>query len=166
MKIIAETSRLILREFHPSDATSFFDLNANPNVIRYTGNSAFKEVEEAKEFLENYMDYRENGYGRWAVILKDTGRFIGWCGLKFDNETQQTDIGFRFFEGEWGKGYATESANACLEIGFELFNLKEIVGRAMKENIASIRVLEKLGLTYEKDITLDGIEAVLYKIKQ
>ncbi|WP_158962083.1 GNAT family N-acetyltransferase [Myroides fluvii] len=166
MKKIAGTSRLILRELHPSDANSFFELNANPNVIRYTGNAAFKDVAEATEFLEHYSDYKENGYGRWAVVLKDSGRFVGWCGLKFDEETQQTDIGFRFFEAEWGKGYATESAEACLQLGFDAFALDCIIGRAMKANRASIRVLEKLGLTYEKDILLDGADAVLYKIKK
>ena len=166
MKLIAETSRLLLRELQPTDAQSFYALNANPNVIRYTGNTAFATVEEAKEFLENYSDYQLNGYGRWAVILKDSGQFIGWCGLKYNGDTQQTDIGFRFFEEEWGKGYATESAEACLRIGFDQLGLACIIGRAMKANIASIRVLEKLGLTYEQDIVLEGEAAVLYQIKQ
>ncbi|WP_060874318.1 GNAT family N-acetyltransferase [Myroides odoratus] len=166
MKLIAETPRLLLRELQPTDAQSFYALNANPNVIRYTGNTAFATVEEAKEFLENYNDYKLNGYGRWAVILKDSGQFIGWCGLKYDGDTQQTDIGFRFFEEEWGKGYATESAEACLRIGFDQLGLACIIGRAMKANIASICVLEKLGLTYEQDIVLEGEEAVLYQIKQ
>lgn len=166
MKKILETPRLFLRELEIADAPLFFALNANPNVIRYTGNTAFTSIEEARIFLENYSDYRENGYGRWAVIHKDSQRFLGWCGLKFDVETQQTDIGFRFFEEDWGKGYATESAQACLKVGFETFQLKEIVGRAMKANTASIRVLEKLGLHYVEDMVLDQQEAVLYKIKQ
>lgn len=165
MKKIAETTRLILRELHPSDAQVFYDLNANPKVIRYTGNTAFIDRAEAKAFLENYQDYNQAGYGRWAVIHKASGRFIGWCGLKFDDETQQTDIGFRFFEEEWGKGYATESAIRCLQVGFERFHLKTIVGRAMKDNIASIKVLEKIGLKYEKEITLAGNAAVLYQIE-
>ncbi|MGS4345777.1 GNAT family N-acetyltransferase [Myroides odoratus] len=166
MRKILETPRLFLRELETADAPSFFALNANPNVIRYTGNTAFTSIEEARIFLENYSDYQENGYGRWAVILKDSGRFLGWCGLKFDAETQQTDIGFRFFEEDWGKGYATESAQACLQVGFETFQLKEIVGRAMKANTASIRVLEKVGLHYVEDMVFDQQEAVLYKIKQ
>lgn len=166
MRKILETPRLFLRELETADAPSFFALNANPNVIRYTGNTAFTSIEEARIFLENYSDYKENGYGRWAVILKDSGRFLGWCGLKFDAETQQTDIGFRFFEEDWGKGYATESAQACLQVGFETFQLKEIVGRAMKANTASIRVLEKVGLHYVEDMVFDQQEAVLYKIKQ
>lgn len=150
MKHILETSRLILRELDSKDAKNFYDLNSNPNVIKYTGNSAFKNVEEAKEFLENYTDYKFNGYGRWAVILKTTDKFIGWCGLKFDELENETDIGFRFFEEEWNKGYATESAIACIHYGFEKLKLKRIIGRAMKENVGSIKVLEKIGLEYEK----------------
>ncbi len=166
MKQILETNRLILRELNPSDAKSFYDLNSNPNVIKYTGNSAFESVEKAREFLENYQDYMLNGYGRWAVIEKTTNKFIGWCGLKFGEMENETDIGFRFFEEEWNKGYATESAVACVRYGFENLKLKCIIGRAMKENISSIKVLEKIGLKYEKDIEFDGKEAVIYKIEK
>jgi RimJ/RimL family protein N-acetyltransferase len=163
MKLILETDRLLLRELNPNDAEDFYQLNLNPNVIKYTGNSAFKSVEEAKRFLENYQDYTLNGYGRWAVINKISNKFIGWSGLKFGEMENETDIGFRFFEEEWGRGYATESAFACLHYGFEKLNLNRIVGRAMKENIASIKVLEKIGLEYEKDVEFDGKEAVIYK---
>lgn len=165
MKQILETNRLVLRELHPSDAKSFYDLNSNANVIKYTGNSAFKNVDEARGFLEGYQDYKLNGYGRWAVIEKATDKFIGWCGLKFGEMKNETDIGFRFFEEEWNKGYATESAVACMQYGFENLKLKRIIGRAMKENIGSIKVLEKIGLKYEKDIEFDGKEAVIYAIE-
>ena len=165
MKQILETNRLILRELNPDDAKNFYDLNSNPNIIKYTGNSAFKNVEEASGFLENYQDYKLNGYGRWAVIEKATDKFIGWCGLKFGEMKNETDIGFRFFEEEWNKGYATESGVACMQYGFENLKLKRIVGRAMKENIGSIKVLEKIGLKYEKDIEFDGNAAVIYKIE-
>jgi len=166
VKHILETSPLILRELDSKDAKNFYDLNSNPNVIKYTGNSAFKNVEEAKEFLENYTDYKFNGYGRWAVILKTTDKFIGWCGLKFDELENETDIGFRFFEEEWNKGYATESAIACIHYGFEKLKLKRIIGRAMKENVGSIKVLEKIGLEYEKNAVLAGKDAVIYKIEK
>lgn len=166
MKQILETNRLLLRELNPNDAENFYRLNLNPNVIKYTGNSSFKNTQEARDFLENYQDYKLNGYGRWAVINKETNQFIGWCGLKFEEMENETDIGFRFLEEEWNKGYATESAIACLNYGFEKLNLKRIIGRAMKENIASIKVLEKIGLEYEKDIDFDGKEAVIYKIEK
>lgn len=90
MKPILETPRLLLRELHPADAESFYRLNLNPNVMRYTGDTPFKDVSGAKAFLERYPDYKLNCYGRWAVITKDTNEFIGGCGLKrgeIPNET-------------------------------------------------------------------------------
>lgn len=166
MKFIIETERLFLREFILDDAEKFYQLNLNPNVIRYTGNTAFKSIDEAKSFLENYNDYKENGYGRWAVINKNSSEFIGWCGLKYCELENETDIGFRFFEEEWNKGYATESATACLKYGFDVLKLNKIIGRAMKENAASIKVLEKIGLVYETDCVFENKEAVIYKIEK
>ena len=166
MKPIIETDRLLLRELNPDDAEAFFLLNENPNVIRYTGNSAFEDVDAARKFLENYSDYAKNGYGRWAVIDKNRNKFVGWSGLKYHMDLNETDIGYRFYEEEWNKGYATESAKACLDYGFEHLGLQEIVGRVMKENKASIQVLVKIGLRYDRDILLDGEQAELYKIEK
>ena len=165
MKPILETPRLLLRELHPNDAAQFYQLNLNPNVIKYTGNAAFKDVEEALQFLENYQDYKQNGYGRWAVIDKSNNEFLGWCGLKYDKELDETDIGFRFFEQQWNKGFATESAKACLDFGFEKLQLETIVGRAMQENVVSVKVLEKIGLTFERIFDFDiHNKGVIYKI--
>lgn len=166
MKFIIETERLFLREFILDDAEKFYQLNLNPNVIRYTGNTAFKSINEAKSFLENYNDYKANGYGRWAAINKNNNEFLGWCGLKYGELENETDIGFRFFEEEWNKGYATESAVACLEYGFDVLKLNKIIGRAMKENTASIKVLEKIGLVYETDCMFENKEAVIYKVEK
>ncbi|HAO06906.1 MAG TPA: N-acetyltransferase [Chryseobacterium sp.] len=166
MKIVIETERLILRELNYNDAKSFYELNLNPNVIRFTGDKAFRSELEAEIFLRNYNDYKMNGYGRWAVINKLTNSFIGWCGLKLGEIDKETDIGFRLFEEEWNKGYATESAKACLKYGFETLKLRRIIGRAMKENFASIKVFEKIELEYDKDVDFDGQDAVIYKIER
>lgn len=165
MKKILETNRLLLREFEITDAQNFYELNLNPNVIKYTGNSAFKDIDEAKTFLENYSDYQKNSFGRWTVINKSTQEFLGWCGLKYDENLDETDIGFRFFEHFWNQGFATESAKACIGYGLEKLNLKTIVGRAMKENMASIKVLKKIGLQYERDFNFDGQKGVIYSIE-
>lgn len=165
MKEILQTERLILRELNTDDAENFYKLNLNPNVIKYTGNSAFKNINEAQEFLINYQDYKLNGFGRWAVIEKSSNEFLGWCGLKYDENLDETDIGFRFFEECWNKGFATESAKACIGYGLETLNLKSIVGRAMSENRASIKVLEKIGLKFEKKFDFDeNNKGMIYKI--
>ncbi|MCZ4409065.1 GNAT family N-acetyltransferase [Cryomorphaceae bacterium 1068] len=161
MKIIAETKRLTLRELTVEDAADFYRLNESLEVLKYTGDSPFASLREAESFLENYSDYEQNGFGRWAVLEKDSGRFLGWCGLKI-NEENQVDLGFRFFEEYWGKGYATEAARACLKVGFERFNLEEIIGRANKENTASIRVLEKIGMHFWKVAEAHGIDCAFY----
>ena len=164
MKPILQTERLFLRELNVGDAGSFYELNFYENVIRYTGDRSFENVEEAARFLQNYKDYETNGYGRWAVIDKSNGGFLGWCGLKYSKDADETDIGFRFFEHYWNKGYATESARACLTYGFQKLELKTIVGRAMADNIASVKVLEKLGLVFEKEFDFDGHRGVAYRI--
>lgn len=164
MKTILQTPRLILRELNADDAQRFYDLNLNPNVVKYTGDKPFASVLEAEDFLINYNDYERNGYGRWAVISKESGEFLGWCGLKFDEN--ETDIGFRFFEEFWNKGYATESAKACLDFGFRELGLNEIVGRAMKENIGSVKVLEKIGMEFIREMEFDLHPGVLYKIEK
>ena len=153
MKTILETNRLLLREFNISDAESFYELNLNPNVIKYTGNSAFKDIDEAKAFLENYSDYQRNGFGRWAVINKSTEEFLGWCGLKYDEDLNETDIGFRFFEHFWNKGFATEMAQSLVKIGFEQLGFESIVCFTQPTNKASQRVMEKSGFEYEKTIS-------------
>lgn len=160
-KPIMETSRLILREFTVDDTYDIYALNADPEVIRYTGDPPFETVESARDFLNNYMDYENNGFGRWAVIRKDSNTFLGWCGLKL-NEQNLIDLGFRFFSREWNKGYATEAARACLEYGFLKLNLKEIIGRVAQENKGSIKVLEKLSMEYWKNDSCKGIENSLY----
>ena len=165
MKEILKTERLLLRELTPDDAENLYKLNLNPNVIKYTGNSAFKDIDETREFLENYPDYKLNGFGRWAVIEKSNNQFLGWCGLKYDQNLDETDIGFRFFEEHWNKGFATESAKACLDYGFENLNLTSIIGRAMVENVASIKVLEKIGLSFKKEFDFDEkSKGAIYKI--
>ncbi|SDX81389.1 Protein N-acetyltransferase, RimJ/RimL family [Lutibacter oricola] len=163
---ILETKRLFLRELNVDDCENIYKLNLNINVIKYTGDSAFKSIDEAKEFLGNYNDYEYNGYGRWAVVNKKTNEFIGWCGLKYNELANETDIGFRFFEKDWNNGFATESAKACIDYGFKNFKLKRIIGRAMKDNIGSVNVLIKIGMVYIQKINFEGKEGVLYAIDE
>lgn len=163
---ILETNRLYLREMTPDDAEQAYLLNLDPEVVKYTGDVAFKSIDEAKTFLENYNHFKKYGFGRWAVIDKTNDDYLGWCGLKYSEDLDEFDIGFRFFKRHWNKGFATESAKACIEIGFDKFGMKTIVGRAMKANIGSIKVLEKIGLRFDKTFDFDGQEGLVYKIEK
>lgn len=163
---IFESKRLLFRELDFSDSEAFYHLNSDPEVLKYTGDKAFSSILEAELFLKNYADYKTNGFGRWAVITKDSNEFIGWCGLK-RNEEKAIDLGFRFFKNQWGKGYATESAKASLHYGFKELRINEIIGRASIENKASIRVLEKLKMKFWKNASCKGIEnSVYYKLNK
>lgn len=148
------------------DAENAYFLNLDPEVIQYTGDPPFKSVEEAGIFLTKYDHYRKYGFGRWAVIRKTDDAFLGWCGLKYSPDVDEYDVGFRFFKKYWNKGYATEAAKACLELGFEKYALPIIVGRAMTANKGSIRVLEKIGLTFFKNFDFEGHEGVIYKLEK
>lgn len=161
MKIIFETDRLLLRELNISDAENFYKLNSDFDVIKFTGDNKFTSVNEAKTFLENYTEYKKYGYGRWAVLSKSDDKFLGWCGLKY-NEEQLVDLGFRFFKKYWGNGFATEAAKGCLDYGFSELHLETIVGRALKKNTASIKVLEKIGMTFWKEALCHGNEECVY----
>jgi len=164
MKII-ETKRIYLREMTIVDAENLYSLNSDEEVLKYTGDTPFQSIIEAELFLKNYGHYKEYGFGRWAVIQKCNQEFLGWCGLKYRAEVDEYDIGFRFFKKQWNKGFATESAKLCINIGFQKFKLKVILGRAKQENKASIRVLEKIGLTYVKPFNFEDEEGVIYEIK-
>lgn len=164
MKIITQTDRLYLREFTKNDATHFFEMNKDPDVIMYTGDGPFDSLEAATNFLKNYQDYVKNNMGRWAVCLRDTDEFLGWCGLKYHPEENMVEVGYRFYKKNWNKGYATESAKASIDYGFKLLKLKEIYAHAHIENFNSHKVIEKCGLKFIKQFNYDGIPANLYKI--
>lgn len=162
--IIIETPRLLLKKLTIENSEDMYLLNQDSEVLKYTGDSPFLDIEAAHTFLENYDQYEKYGVGRYAVILKSDNSFIGWCGLKYTQDKNEYDIGFRFFKRYWNNGFATEAAKACINYGFEHLKLTSIVGRAMKQNVASIIVLQKSGLEYYTDFDFDGNEGVIYKI--
>lgn len=165
MNIILETPRLYLREFTMDDAQLLIDLNSDPEVTRYTGDGPVKDLKDGKRILEEIiLPQYPNKIGRWAVHLRSNDEFIGWCGLKYISELNETDLGYRFFQKHWGKGYATESAEAVMEYGTSVLKISMIVGRAAVENLASIKVLEKAGLKYRAHTVEHGDNIVKYSL--
>ncbi len=168
MKFLIETERLILRDLQETDDKGMFELDSNPVVHRYLGNKPITSIEQARNVIAGIRNqYADNGIGRWAAIEKSSGNFIGWSGLKFittieNNRTHFHDVGYRFIPKYWGKGYATESAKAALQYGFNTLKLEEIIGTCHEENKASRRALEKCGLQFvekfmHEDINCDWL---------
>ena len=148
MAINLETERLNLKEFCLADAHYLFELNSDPDVTRYVGSGAYNSIDEVYEFIRDYDQYEKYRMGRLNMFNKQSGEYIGWCGLKCIEDKGYADLGYRLLKRHWGKGYATEASIACLDYGFNTLNLSRIVGTtAMKENIAPpIHVFDKLGL--------------------
>ncbi|MCB0697154.1 MAG: GNAT family N-acetyltransferase [Chitinophagaceae bacterium] len=164
MKTVIETERLILREFDLSDAQDFYEPNLDEEVMRYTADRVFASVEESADLIRNYDQYAKYGYGRWTVVLKETDEVLGWCGLKYIDSVQETDLGYRLKCKFWNKGYGTEAAAACLQYGFEQLGLNRVVGRTMKDNATSIRLLEKIGMRFLKEYDFEEHPGVYYRI--
>ena len=162
-EFLIETERLIMRNWTLDDAENLYQLNADPEVVRYTGNDSFRDKEEVIELISTYDQYKKYKMGRWNVELKHNKEYLGWCGLKFIND-DDIDLGYRFNRHHWGFGYATESSKVVLQYGFEELSLKKIVGRAAKENVRSLHVLMKIGMAYEKDFDSHGYRCEQYFI--
>ena len=165
MNVVIETDRLLLRKFTEDDAPLLYELNFDPEVIRYT-HDPMTDVEHAKKVLDEIIlpQYVLYDHGRWAVHLRSNLEFIGWCGLKYLPETNEVDLGYRFMKKFWGNGYATEAAIACIKYGFTRLNLRLIVGRALPANLASIKVLEKCGMKYLHEEVMHGYLHKTYQV--
>lgn len=149
MHITLQTPRLILRQFTEADASLILTLNSDPEIVKYLHEPVLETKAQAKKILDDIiLPQYKNNLGRWAIHIKDNMDFIGWCGLKYRPELDEIDLGYRLMQKAWGKGFATEAAQYSLEHGFKTLNLKLITGRAHIENLASIKVLEKIGMDF------------------
>jgi len=163
---IAQSDRIYLRRFEEGDAQFLYDLNADPEVIRFTGDPPFGSVEEALGFIKGYDHYLQYGHGRWMVIRRDDEECLGWCGIKYSPYLNEHDLGFRFAKQYWGQGYATESGRLAVRHSFGQLQIDTLVGRAMIDNQASVNVLIKLGFEYQKQIAIDHQAASQYVLRK
>lgn len=168
-----ETERLILRELRLTDLDGMFELDSDPEVHKYLGNKPVKTREESQKIIENVIkQYDERGIGRWAAIEKSSGEFIGWSGLRlnsditFNTKTNFYDVGYRLIKRYWGKGYASESSVVAIDYFFNTLQKSLLCGIAETENIASNRILEKVGLKFINDFKIDGVNAKWYELKK
>ena len=165
MNVVIETERLLLRTFTENDAPLIYELNNDPDVTRFT-HDTIKDPDDAEEVLIKKIlpQYALYNHGRWAVHVRPTLEFLGWCGLKYRFELNEVDLGYRFKKSSWGKGYATEAAYASIKYGFEKLYLHRITARAEIDNMASWKVLEKCGMTYIGQQEVEGYPVKTYEI--
>jgi RimJ/RimL family protein N-acetyltransferase len=165
-----ESARLYYRELEPSDAEAMFELDSNPEVHKYLGKKPVTTIEQIHDVIAMIREqYRTNGVGRMAAIEKETGEFIGWAGLKLvpqlNGHENFYDVGYRFIPRYWGKGYATESAQAFVAYGFKELKLEKIVGTVLTENTGSVKALRNAGLQFVEFFDYDGEEAQWYELE-
>ncbi len=167
MKIL-ETERLLLRHLSSDDAVFMLELMNEPSYIQNIGDRRIRTLEGAKVYITKgpMVSYATNGFGLDLVSLKETGESIGICGLIKRETLEDVDIGYAFLPKFWLKGYAVESALAVKQFARDVVGLKRIVGITNPDNIGSIRVLEKIGMKFEKMVKLseDDIELKLFSV--
>lgn len=144
-----ETERLILREWRTTDLEPFAQMGQDPQVMEFFPN--LLTYEESAALITRIQDkFSKYGFCFFATELKSTGEFIGFIGLSVPNFeahfTPCVEIGWRLSSQHCGLGYATEGARKCLEVGFDKFNLKEIISMAVKDNWNSRNVMQKIGM--------------------
>lgn len=162
-----ETPRLWLRPLTLTDLNDLTQIYSDPEVMRYRLISQPATREQTQKMLESYLNHwNEHGFGRWATIHKASGKLIGHCGLEYLATRDDVEISYLLQRDYWGQGLATESATILLNYGFETLQLERLVALANPQNLASRRVIEKIGMQYEKNIQLYGKTWVFYTLSR
>ena len=172
MKIITETKRLIIREIESTDLDVMLALHSDPEVHRYLGNKTITSQKKMIECIDDLkQQYSDFGVGRWAMITKKTNQFIGWTGLQYvtkdvNHHKNFYDLGYRLMKKFWRQGYATESAFASIEYGFDQLQATEIYAMADIENEGSNKILKKVGLQFIESFDFEGVQHNWYTLER
>lgn len=165
---VLETARLYLRQFSTEDAEFILTLLNEPSFIQNIGDRGVRTLEDARAYLLNgpIASYAKNGFGLYLVASKETNESMGMCGLIKRAGLDDVDIGYAFLPKFWSRGYAVEAALAVKNCAKDVVGLKRLVAITDPANESSIRVLKKIGLTFEKMVRLseDDIELKLFAI--
>lgn len=168
MKIL-ETERLLLRHFEISDAEDLFRIYSDAETMKFMGDGP-PSVEAERENLKNHIDnyYKNHGLGIWATVLKENNKFIGRCGLLRStiDGNEETEVGYLFDREFWGRDLATEAAMGILDLAFDQLKIERVVAVIHPENIASKKVAEKAGMTFEKIVSYKNFPEVLLFAKE
>ena len=152
-----ETPRLSLRRLGPDDAPFIVALLNEPSFLEHIGDRGVRNLDDAHAYLRNgpMSMYQRFGFGLWHVSRRADGGAIGMCGLLKRDTLPDADIGYALFPAFWGQGYAYEAAAATLQHGARNYALRRVLAVVSQGNSGSIRVLEKLGMQFERLHTMD-----------
>ena len=154
-----QTPHLVLRPLESTDAEVLHRIYQSEGVLRYFPNPTPPPLEKIQRFITGQQAHWEKyRYGNWGVLPEGEKEIVGWAGLQFLPELNETEVGYLLDRPFWGKGYATEAALASLDFGFERFDLDHIIALVHPDNLASRRVIEKCGLAYVETLSLWGME--------
>jgi ribosomal-protein-alanine N-acetyltransferase len=143
---LLETPRLLLRPFGPGDAPLVHRVYSDPDVMRYVATGPMADLSVTERLLQDYQAHQKrHGYSFWAVVERDSDSLIGDAGL-YRTPTGEVELGYTLGAAWWGRGYATEAASAWLSCAFGSLGIFEVVALAEPANVASMHVLEKLGM--------------------
>ncbi len=165
MHIFLTTERLVLCRFTEADADNLFDLDGDPEVMRFlTGGKPTPRDVIENEILPRFLQYHKHseGFGVWAAIERSTGAFLGWFAFHppEGGGSDEVELGYRLARPSWGKGYATEGSRALIRKGFTELGTRRVFAQTMAVNIASRRVMEKAGLVYVQTFYEDWPEPI------
>lgn len=161
-----ETDRLFLRQFCESDFEDLYSLFSDPDVMRFVGYGV-QDRQDTKRILRRMMrHWQKHGFGIWALILKADGKFVGRCGIGHLHNMKDVELAYALARPYWGQGLATEAVRQTLQYAFEVLRLPRVLGVARPENLASRKVMEKVGMTFQRFGEYDGLDAVMYSIER
>jgi RimJ/RimL family protein N-acetyltransferase len=162
-----ETPRLTVRAFAPaSDAEGMVETYCDPEVMRFIPGGALPDEDAVRDLLTGYVGaQRKSGFSSWAVVERDTGRLVGDVGFGEFAPTGDVELGYTLARRFWGLGYATEAARACLAEGLRHLDRPRIIAAVDVDNLASIRVAERLGMTRAGDVLAHGRPHVVFSTR-
>lgn len=164
------SERLMLTPISAQHRFDLFEMDSNPAVHKYIYNQPVESISEVDDYIkaiqQQYLAFKT---GRLAVLNKATNECIGWCGIKYidfqmNNHINFYELGYRFKESAWGKGYAFESSLAVIKHAFKTFSIERIFATTHPDNIASRSVLEKLGFQFIEFFKEDNIDSSWYRL--
>ena len=160
-----ETDHLLLRAWRKEDADAWFSVLQEPDLLKYFTDPRPPTRRMADRYIEHHLEHwNVFGYGHWVVTTRGDERIVGWTGLEYVPELEQTELAYLLSRSVWGRGYATEAGRAAVRFGFGNAGVQELIGLVHPENAASVRVLEKCGMDLVDRVTLWGLEMCRYRV--